>query len=1050
MKRALNVLGSVVLLAGVVGAETVVENETGRLAVNFCRADLVHFRFAPKGVAFVAPETYVERQAIAKTDKDYAQVAVCEEKSDAGVTMRAGTLAVRVDAKTLGITVSAAGRTVFKSAAEAFAAKDAARKASFTRDVATKEHFFGLGNVRGYNFKSLELRDLDYELWLTADNVHAIVPLWYSSTGYGVYVCNSNRGRVSFKENYSLALDGGEMNFYFIWGPSFKKILTNWSELAGRMNMPPLYALGLTYRGCGGFKASEFVEAVRQQYDVGVKIDVIGIEPGWHTRAYPCSYLWSDRFPDPKGFLDQMHALGARVNFWEHPYFSPDCPIAKEMEQYGIWGGELRKTDKTNTPYGFGGLVPDFTIPAARDLYWGLLKKQLFDLGADGLKVDETDDFGAGPSLEAKFPGGIACNAYHNLLGTLTCNLVHARFRTDLNRRTFNFSRGNYAGMQRWATSAYTDFYGFNQFTMSFIVQSFSGSYYTPEIRDRETPSDIDYMRRAQMMFLTPFPMSNEWQSPANVTKRSRDVLDNYKEYNALHYALIPYTYSLFREQHLTGLGVIRALPFEFQDDPKAIAVSDEFLLGPSLLVRPVGDLRRLAKAKIYFPAGSDWIDYTTGYTYAGGRTVEYVCPATQLPLFVRKGAILPLGHFGNNTATRTDPALTLAVYPAAHEASFTVYEDDGISFDYEKGVYCETPVAAVKRGDEVTVTIGARRGAFKPAARDLEIALHYRARPTKIAVDGRTATGWTYEKNTARVRFADDGKAHTVVAQVPAEPEMAEPKRAVTADLYECEAKTSVFNGTELKTDAGEASGHALVRNLGGDKRTSFTMNGITVRQAGVYEVEIVYANGDGGARPLRLSVNGAPGLLFDAPKAGSWGSVSSFTVLLKLKEGENAIRFDAGDTTAWGPDVDCLYVYSAQPIAHDLPPTALLPHAGRPLGNAKVETSDATLGFANGERVMGMGGSGRHGIAYTVESKEAGPSLLTLAYSNRFHQWIRIHLSVNGKDHEIALAPTYSLQVAGRFREQIYLKAGKNEIKLFTDGTFPGLVAVGGISLK
>lgn len=735
MRIHLSVLLSA-LVSLLAGAETVVSSANGRLAVNFCREDLVHFRFAPQGTEFVPARTYVERQAVEKTDADFAPVSVREARRSEAVEIAGAKLKVTVDARTLAVTILADGRPVFRNGASAFAAKGEGRRASFARDVAGRERFFGLGNLPGHDFTSLDLRDRSFDLWLTANNVHAVVPLWYSSAGYGVYVCSSNRGRVSFTEDYALDLEGGELNFYFVWGPSFRRILAAWSELAGRMNMPPLYALGLTYRGCGGFNAKDLENIIREQQAAGVQVDVVGVEPGWHTRAYPCSFRWSERFPNPKGFIDTMHALGVKVNFWEHPYYSPDCPATKASEPYGLWGAALTQGDGSTVKYGFGGFVPDMTLPAARDLYWDLQRRQLFELGADGLKVDETDDFAAGRSLTQKFPGGIACNAYHNLMGTLTCNLVHERVRRDYDRRTFLFSRGNWAGMQRWATSAYTDFYGFRQFVMSVIVQSFSGSYYTPEIRNKETPDDLDYMRRAQMMFLTPFAMSNEWQDPAAVTRRSKAVLENYLKYDRLHYRLIPYVYSLFREQNRTGLGVVRALPFEFPDDPKAYEASDSFLLGPSLFVHPVAPANRSGVERFYLPAGSEWVDFWSHKVYAGGAEVAYPCAADVLPLLLRRGAIIPMGHFGLNTGVRTSPDVDLLVVPDDKETSFTLYEDDGISFAYEKGVYRETRVSARAKGETVTVTIAKPTGSFKVPPRKWNLRILHRGTEVVRAVE--------------------------------------------------------------------------------------------------------------------------------------------------------------------------------------------------------------------------------------------------------------------------------------------------------------------------
>ena len=1031
MKRCLVSVLTVCAVTGMVGAETVVSNASGRLAVHFCREDLVHVRYAVKGEDFVPPETYVARQAIEKRDADYPAVKVRESEADGAMTLAGARLSVRVDRRTLGIVIEADGKPVFKSAANAFAAAGEGRVASFVRDVAGQEHFLGLGNQPGTDFKSLELRDRDYDLWLTANNVHAIIPLWYSSSGYGVYLCTSNRGRISFKDDYSVSLEGGEMNLYFLWGPSYKTILRNWSELAGRMHLPPLYALGLTYRGAGGFSAKDLEAVTREQQEAGIAVDVIGVEPGWHSRAYPCSFRWSDRFADPKGFLDTMHGLGVKVNFWEHPYYAPDCPALKASEPYGRQGLEIAKAEGVNMRYGFGGFVPDMTLAGAREPYWKLHEEVLFNLGADGLKIDETDDWAVGRSLTEKMPGGISCNAYHNLIGTLTCNFVHERFRDVYGKRTFLFSRGNWAGMQRWATSAYTDFYGFEQFVMSVIVQSCSGSYYTPEIRNRETPSDFAYMRRAEMMFLTPFPMSNEWQENAVVTRRSKAVFDCYKKYNSLHYSLIPYLYSLFREQSLTGLGVVRALPFEFPGDDATYGVSDTFLLGPSILVHPVADFRRSCEAKVYLPKGTDWIDWWTGATYPGGETVGYPCPADTLPLFLRAGSIVPMGHYGRNTGDKTSPDIDLLIVPSGNPVAFTLYEDDGISFAYEKGDFRETRIGAVARDGTVTVTIAKPKGSYTTPARSFNLTIRHRG-------------------NVVTRRVADTGREQTVTVETGPAREIPKPVMASVGTLYECEAEGNDFDKVDVNRNEPRASGRGIVRHLGTPAGSSFVMRGVTVAKAGLYEIELAYGNGDGHARKVRVSANGGPGIHLVCPVTGPWLTIGSICFPLPLKAGANEIRFDGVPDGGWAPDLDSLRI-PPEPLATiGLPSGSAVAAVAERFGSAVEIPVAGSIGFTGPMVIGGLGAEGRNGVAYRVHSEKAGPFLLTVECANGSERWQRLRLSVNGKASVLSVEPTGSAQIARPVQEMVYLKAGENRIELFTTEGDKDALRLGAIAVK
>ena len=786
-KRLIAVIGMLALATQAEPCKAVVEADGGKLSVAFCRPDVVHVRFVPKGDAFADPNVAVRLQSVVKTDADYPPVAVTRHDASGFVELSSDSLSIRVDRNTLGLAVrDGGGRLVFESGAVPFAADGSRRTAAFRRDVAARERFFGLGNYPGQRFKALDHRDNVYELWMSDDNVHAIVPLWYSTAGYGIFVNDAHRGRVSFKEDYGLTLDGGQIDFYFLWGPSFRRILTNWSELAGRMNMPPLYALGLTWRSWGRSDAAKILECAKRQLDAGVKMDVCGVEPGWQTMTYPCSFVWQTaKFPDPRAFMAAVHDMGLRVNLWEHPYLHAKSPLLGDMLQYGRWGTSMSAgPDLHGCKYGFSGFIPDMSDPAAQERYWKYHLDNIVSLGADGFKVDETDQFGANDSLEPfKSPSGIDCNAYHNLIGTLTCNAMHLRYKRDLGRRSFFFSRGNYAGMQRWATAAYTDFYGFPQFVMSMVVQGYSGSYYTPEIRSVGTKSDLDYMRRIQLMFLSPFPQSNEWagkKGPMYILDRNQEVIDCYRKYNALHYALVPYMYSLFWEQHNTGVGVVRPLPIEFPEDGKSLDDCSSFMLGPSLLVRPVawsGTTNRVETVSVYLPSGADWIDYNTGAVHGGGQTLDYASPIETLPLFVRAGAIIPVGRYGTGTARPLDGAVRLHVFPARGESSFTLYEDDGISFAYENGDYAETPVSCREDGGAMHVAVGPRRGRRKIAVRPCEVVVHCRKEPSAVTLGGKpvgkgrdSAVRWWFEEGkgtfdrATHVVFTDDGTSREVV----------------------------------------------------------------------------------------------------------------------------------------------------------------------------------------------------------------------------------------------------------------------------------------------
>ncbi len=1036
-------------------SEVIVTSGSDRLAVNFCREDLVHFRYAPDGEEFV-PEGSVP-ESIAKFDGDYAEVCGEIEETSDKIIIRTEILTVTVDKATLGVAISdLEGNDIFKSAADAFSADGQGKTANFTRDVATTEHFFGLGNAKGDSFTTTDHRNTVYDLWMHDDNVHAIVPLWYSTSGYGIYVNNSNRGSISFKNNYSLSLEGGEMSFYFLYGPDFKTILTNWSELAGRMAMPPLYALGLTYRGFSSWTEDQLRDAITAQFEAGISIDIAGVEPGWQTKTYPCSYAWNTKFTtDPAAFVKSMHDLGLHVNLWEHPYVSPESAIYSDILKYSLPGSIIgtRDWEGRGGNYAFGGIVPDLTIQEARDLYWSIHNQNQVSIGIDGFKIDETDSWGANNSLDLLFPGGLSNNAYHNLLGTLTVNLMHEKYRDEYNLRSFMYSRGNYSGMQRFATSAYTDYYGFDQFVMSVIAQSYSGTYYTPEIRDTSTKSDISYMRRAQLMFLTPFAMSNEYATEATVLIRSQAVIDCYKKYNQLHYELIPYMYSLFWQQHNTGVGVTRSLLMEFQDDPNVYKIDSQFMLGESLMVCPVSSTGRIATVKIYLPAGELWMDFNTGYIYNGGQTIEYTCSASTLPLFVRMGAIIPQGHYGNNTADVTDTTLTLDIYPSSQKTSFLLYEDDGATFNYEKGEYAETLITTQYKDNTIQCTVGARNGKYTVDTRACVLEIHYRALPSAVTLDGTAISAVTsleafnkattpcyYYDATAEndidkiiyVRLTDDGKEHNVLVTVGAQSEQQPPEIIIEGTLYECEAPNNTLIGAKASFKEG-ASAKSIVSSLGNNGKNSLTMNNITVAKSGTYDVEIVFYNGQEDTRMLYISANGGEAIPVYCFGNKNWNEPLSLTIPMQLNEGNNSISFGTIEGKGWAPDMDCIIVYDDETTKATLGGTIFYPDDAEVGGSLKIHDISTALG---GSVVSGFGASNDDVITYKVTAEREGPYQININYANPSIRDQFLDLTVNGAATQIAFPTTNSTHLFATINLTIYLKAGENVISLGCKG--------------
>ena len=1044
------------------------------MQITFCKDRMVRIRYATKDMAFLSDDS--KTGMISKFTYDPVDIDINDQGND--LRIASDGLVLRVDKSTLAIHYYNADESQLLTCNTEDGGMSGSvsgpKSVRFERDAGgTEEHFFGLGSSgEGADFSTIDWRGQNFQLFLSDKNKHAITPLFYSTAGYGIFLNSAYNGNMDFRTDpYELRVEGGEIDYYFFYGPSFKDILSDFTELSGRMNMPPKYALGLTVRGKIDWDESQLIDAVERLQDAGVPLDTVGVEPGWQSATYPCTYVWSNKFPDPKGFIDKIHALGVKVNLWEQAYVHAQSPIYEAIKPYSLDGSQYQVPTHPGTSYGFGGLIPDFTIEKVRKIYWEIFKKNLADIGVDGYKTDETDEFSAPADTTVILPGGLTASEYHNLLGTLAVNLVHEGYKNDLNKRTYIFSRGNYAGMQKYATTAYTDYFGFEQFVRTVVTQGFTGTYFTPELRSVSEPNNVMYQRRTQLMMLTPFPMSNEWVDGQLPLDRPAETLTNYIDYANLHYSLISYMYSYFWESHKSGIGVIRPVMMEYQDDPNTYGIDDQFFLGSEIMVAPVYSARKVAQRKIYLPQGVEWVDYANGYVYAGGQTIDYQAPADLLPIFIRSGSILPLNGKMKNTEDMSDPDITLDIYPSKKQAAtFTLFEDDGISYDYEKGAYCETKFGAALEAGKLMVSIGERTSPadamlhYAPAERDFFVKVHYRAKPTAVTLDGALLTefasaelldsahaGWCYmagRKDSEQylyVKFHDDGQAHVISADVPDEPSQGAlpPVPEIPArDTYACVAPNVEKVGVGIEVQSSASNQHVL-NNVGNEGQNYFVINDIFVPKAGIYSVEIAYLNGD-TMRKCMISVNDGAPIALNMYSTGGFDMVSSIMIDLELRQGSNHIKFYNNPGQFFCPNFDCIYVYKEMQSKKEPLRGTIYPAAGA-ARSGKVVLSDNDYASA-GKALSGFGNGQLHAATFeSVEVPTTGPYQIELTFANPENVPVPLQYTINdGSPLTLRLEQTESRNLFKTAITTVYLDKGLNRIGFFIDKTKDGAFAV------
>jgi len=350
----------------------------------------------------------------------------------------------------------------------------------------------------------------------------------------------------------------------------------------------------------------------------------------------------------------------------------------------------------------WNGLVPDFADTMACNIFAVYHENTFVKEGISGFKMDECDNsnivFGSNswsfPEL-SQFPSGIDGEQMHQLFGLLYQKTIFNIYQKN-NLRTYLDVRASNAFASSYPSALYSDTYDHDQYIRLIVNSGFSGMNWSPEVR--ESNSIKDFMRRSQTAVLSAQTLYNSWylQNPPwlqiNIKKNNaNEFMDNASVVEAdvrkllnFRMGLIPYLYNAFADYHFKGIPPFRALVVDYPDDKKTFNISDEYMIGNGILAAPLTEKKD--ERVVYLPEGI-WYDYNTNQKYEGGKEYIIKPSLTQLPIFIKEGTILPLAKPLEYVAPDTKFEITCYVYGNT-KTEATLFEDDGLTFNYEKGSY--------------------------------------------------------------------------------------------------------------------------------------------------------------------------------------------------------------------------------------------------------------------------------------------------------------------------------------------------------------------------
>ena len=564
---------------------------------------------------------------------------------------------------------------------------------------------------------------------------------WAPNGGYIGLKCLSpepedNKGTTSL---YSEVAD--QIDYYFIYGDNADQIIQGYRKITGKAAMMPKWAMGLWQCRERYKTQDELLSVVKEFRKRQIPLD--NIVQDWF---YWEEDKWGDhdfdpnRFPDPGGMVKELHdVLHAHIMISVWPKFYVGTENYKRFEEKG-WL-YMRNVEKKQRDWVGPGYVSTFYDPyseEAQDLFWKQIEKKLFSKGFDAWWLDATE-----PDLQSNLSeterilrmGPTAMGSASRYLNTYSLmnakGIYEGQRQSDPNQRIFILTRSAFAGQQRYSAATWSGDVAARWYDMKAQISAglnfcMSGiPYWTTDIGgfavepryEHAQGADLDEWRELNtrwFQFGTFCPLFRvhgqfPYREMFNVAPDDHPAYQTMLAYDKLRYRLMPYIYSLTGMVTHNDYTIMRALVMDFGGDKNVLSIGDQFMFGPALLINPVTEYKA-RKRSVYLPAGTGWYDLKSGKYFKGGQTIEADAPYTDMPIFVKEGSIVPCGPTIQYADEKAPDPIRLFVY-TGRDGAFTLYEDENVNYNYEKGAYGVIPIK-YNEGTK-TLTIGARKGEF-------------------------------------------------------------------------------------------------------------------------------------------------------------------------------------------------------------------------------------------------------------------------------------------------------------------------------------------------
>ena len=588
------------------------------------------------------------------------------------------------------------------------------------------------------------------------------MPWFASDAGYGVLIDDYNKADLylGYNEIKYTSDTPKLLSYYFVNGNgSLPGVVSNYTLLTGRQQLPPLWALGYITSRYGYHNEQETLGAIDSLKQRGYPVDGIVLDLYWYGVETDMGRLeWSKKqFPDHRRMLDSLKNMGVHTVLISQPYVNKKGAIDNYnyLSEAGMLAKDSEgKTHDVTTWVGDAGMI-DISNPMTRAWLWNRLKT----LTADGVS-GWWGDLGEPEvhPLTIRHANGETASQFHNVYGNIWSKTIYDGLRADYpEMRPLLMMRGGTAGLQRysvfpWTTDVSRSWGGLEPQINLMLSAGLSGlGYMGSDVGgfavDPADPYQPElYVRWLQMGTFSPMLRTHAQLKPEPYHYPAQDAI--IKNFVKQRYQWLPYNYTLAYENTAEGLPLARPLNFYAEPGTVDANISDQYLWGENVMVAPV--MKKGARSrKVVFPAGDTWINWNNPkLSYAGGSTATVAAPLETLPMFVKAGSFIPQYMRDPQNVEQYDPKyLTVKYFPGKTESSYTLFDDDRKSpTSLADGEYQLITFSANPQGKQLDINI-ASEGSYKgmPTSRQFTMEIPGVARPTKVTVNGTVCKEWKY-----------------------------------------------------------------------------------------------------------------------------------------------------------------------------------------------------------------------------------------------------------------------------------------------------------------